>query len=58
MVFWSFVLANSYTKSSNFQGEKTDYSSKIQELQKQLTLDSEEAQKIQVCMIFVQAYCL
>uniref|UniRef100_A0ACD5TS08 Uncharacterized protein n=1 Tax=Avena sativa TaxID=4498 RepID=A0ACD5TS08_AVESA len=32
---------------SSSKGEKTDYSSKIQELQKQLTLDSEEAQKIQ-----------
>lgn len=32
---------------SSSKGEKTDYSVKIQELQKQLALDKEEAQKIQ-----------
>ncbi|XP_047054644.1 serine/threonine-protein kinase ATM isoform X1 [Lolium rigidum] len=32
---------------SSSKGEKTDYTAKIQELQKQLTLDTEEAQKIQ-----------
>ncbi|KAJ3694312.1 hypothetical protein LUZ60_009792 [Juncus effusus] len=32
---------------SSSKGEKTDYSVKIQELQKQLTMDKEEAQKLQ-----------
>ncbi|XP_077244126.1 serine/Threonine-kinase ATM-like protein isoform X2 [Tasmannia lanceolata] len=32
---------------SSTKGEKTDYSVKIQELQKQLTMDSEEAEKLQ-----------
>jgi ataxia telangiectasia mutated family protein len=35
---------------SSSKSEKTDYSVKIQELQKQLALDEEEAGKIQVCM--------
>lgn len=39
-----------HTNPQNFQSEKTDYSVKIQELQKQLALDEEEAGKIQVCM--------
>ena len=33
------------------QGEKTDYSVKIQELQKQLAMDAEEAEKLQVLRI-------
>jgi len=33
------------------QGEKTDYSLKIQELQKQLAMDKEEAEKLQVIYI-------
>jgi hypothetical protein len=47
------LILPTHTKSSNFQGEKTDYTAKIQELQKQLTLDTEEAQKIQVCIYYL-----
>lgn len=40
---------NTNADPSIVQGVKTDYSVKIQELQKQLALDREEAEKIQVC---------